>query len=399
MTKSVDDVHAFDTGFLKAMERLETLETTPENKTIIKKFIKNCRQEGLAKSTLTHYTNQLKRMVQNLKNSGCGKQIDQLDEEDFTDFVIYLEDRMKLSKNEIRNYKKVVKKLYKYIYGEDIPKWVRGIKIGNVETPVQPQDLPDTETIQRMINVCNNPRNRALIATLVDGGFRPGALLSCRIGGVKSGQYGSTLYLSKSSRSRKTTPAKGIPLTWSSGYLQQWLAVHPFKDNPDAPLWVTLDQNCEPLSYKTFRVTIKKIAKKAGIHQRFYPYLFRHKAITDWILQGFNEQIINHRAGWSRGSTQMYKVYGNFTDIEMNEAVYEKYGLKKDEQRQVTLRTCPRCNNIIKPEDKFCSQCSLVLDRTAFDYIQKYEKVTPRIIEALASSESGRQLMAHLNET
>ncbi|WP_242492563.1 phage integrase N-terminal SAM-like domain-containing protein [Methanolobus psychrotolerans] len=117
----MDDVHSFDTGFLKAMERLDELDTSDENKATVKKFIKSCRRDGLAKSTLTHYTNQLKRMIQRLPESGFEGTIDKLDEDAFYDFIIYLEDEAKLSHNEIRNYKKVVRKLYRHIHGDDVP--------------------------------------------------------------------------------------------------------------------------------------------------------------------------------------------------------------------------------------------------------------------------------------
>jgi len=79
-------------------------------------------------------------------------------------------------------------------------------------------------------------------------------------------------------------------------------------------------------------------------------------------LDGFNEQTINHRAGWSKGSKQMLSIYGNFSDQEMNDSVYEKYGLKTDDKRHVTLPNCPRCGNILRDSDRFCGQCSLVLD-------------------------------------
>ena len=84
-------------------------------------------------------------------------------------------------------------------------------------------------------------------------------------------------------------------------------------------------------------------------------------AITNWILYGLNEQEIKHRVGWSRGSTQMFKIYANFTDHEINNSIFEKYGLKTEDKRHVTLNRCPRCNNVLKPDDKFCSQCALVL--------------------------------------
>lgn len=376
----MDDVHAYDTGFVKAMKGLDSLETSDENKKLVKDFVMSCKRENLAKSTITNYLNLLKRMIERLQEIGFTKNIDQLEQDDFDVFIMHLEDICKLSPGEVRNYKKVTKKFYGSLYDGDAPKWVRQIRLKSVETPIQPSDLPTQEEIDKMLTACTNPRDRALIAVLADSGMRIGALASCRIKNVVSNDFSAMIYISKTSRSKNTSAPKGLPITWSTGYLQQWIAVHPLRDNPEAPLWVTLDKNQEPLSYKTIRVTLKIIAKKAGIKRRIHTHLFRHRAITNWILDGFNEQTINHRAGWSKGSTQMFKIYGNFTDQEMNQAIYEKYGLKTESKRHVTLKTCPRCNNVLRPTDRFCSQCSLVLDQ---QMAQEMEKTSTQIPDAL----------------
>ncbi len=52
---------------------------------------------------------------------------------------------------------------------------------------------------------------------------------------------------------------------------------------------------------------ITTTAEKVGIMKNVYPHLLRHTDIKNWILDGLNEQEIKHRAGWSRGSTQMFK--------------------------------------------------------------------------------------------
>ncbi len=149
------------------------------------------------------------------------------------------------------------------------------------------------------------------------------------------------------------------------------------------------------MSYQSLLRTVKKRGKDAGIKKRVHPHGFRHMAVTQWILNGYNEQEIKHRAGWSKGSTRMFKVYANFTDQEINDRIYEKCGLKTEDKHQVTLKNCPRCNNVLRPTDKFCSQCSLVLDREALDEIQSHEKIMPKLIEVLAASEEGKELLAH----
>lgn len=397
MTRSVDDVHSFETGFLMAMKRLRESEISPENKGLIENFIVKCQIEGLAKGTLVGYLNYITRMSQRLQELGITKSLDVLTEDDFNRLLFSLQNEKGLQQSGLRNYKKVTKKFFNVITSGEPPKWVQKLQLKTLDTPVQPSDLLTQEEFDRLMEACRHPRDKALIAVLADSGIRVGALASCRIKLVEFNQYGATIYLSKTGQANKTTPAKGIPLTWSTGYLNQWLAVHPRSDDPEAPLWVTRDKNQEPMSYQSLLRTVKHLGEVAGIKKRVHPHGFRHMAVTHWILDGYNEQEIKHRAGWSKGSTRMFKIYANFTDQEINDRIYEKCGLKTDDKRHVTLKKCPRCSNVLRSEDKFCSQCSLVLDRQSLDEIGKYEAKLPDILQLVMRSEEARKLLSKMN--
>ena len=60
------------------------------------------------------------------------------------------------------------------------------------------------------------------------------ALAFWRIKNVEFNQYVAIIYISKTNRSKKTAEPKGIPISWSTGYLNQWLFVHPMQGNPEA---------------------------------------------------------------------------------------------------------------------------------------------------------------------
>jgi len=394
MTANVDDVHAYDSLFIKAMQRLDEADFSDHNKQLLKKFIAQLQRDGLAKSTRTNYLNQLTRMIKNLKKTGFIKNLDELDKDSFDDLLTYLDDIAGLSKNEIRNYKKVTKKFFKWLCDDEPPRWVTKLKLETVESPVQPSDLLTQEEVDKLLGACRHPRNKAFIAVMLDSGMRVGALASCRIKNVEFNQYGAIIYISKTSRSKKTMAPKGIPITWSTGYLNQWLSVHPMQGDPEAPLWTTINEPFQPLSYKTIRVTIKNIARDAGIKKRVNPHSFRHKAITSWILDGLNDQQVKHRAGWSKGSMQMLRIYANFTDDEMNNNIFELYGLKTEDKRQVTLERCPRCNNILKPSDRFCSQCCLVLDQSMAEEIKMAGEKVPDALTLLMADPATQALIA-----
>lgn len=394
MTQNVDDIHAYDTGFIRAMERLEGANTSEVNKKLIKDFIMNCRRDGLAKSTITNYLNLLTRMTARLQECDYFNNLDEMVQDDFDNLLFYLEDVRGISKGEVRNYKKAIKKLYRWRYEDDIPKWVTTLKLENIESTVQPSDLLTQDEVDRILAACRHPRNKAFIAVMLDSGMRVGALASTRVKNVEFNQYGAIIYISRTSRSKKTTAPKGIPITWSTGYLNQWLSVHPMQNDPEAPLWTTINEPYQPLSYKTIRVTIQNIARDAGIKKRVNPHSFRHKAITSWILDGLNEQEVKHRAGWSKGSMQMLKIYANFTDDEINNKIFERYGLKTEGKRQVTLEKCPRCNNVLKPSDRFCSQCSLVLDQDMAKEIKMAGEKVPDALTLLMADPTTQALIA-----
>lgn len=378
------------------MERLEKADLSDENKQIINKFVIGLRREELAKSTILGYLNYITRTALQLRSYNIEKPLTDITQDDFDLLMMRLEDEHGMRPGTIRTYKKMIKKFFRVLGDGEQPKWVQKLKLKSIETPVQPHDLLTKEELDKMMDACKHPRDKAMIAVLADSGMRIGALASCRIKHAEFNQYGAILYISQTSKSKKTTAAKGIPLTWSTGFLNQWIAVHPLKNEPDAPLWVTLDNNIQAMSYKGIRVNFKNIAKRASIKKPVNPHSFRHLAVTNWILDGLNEQEIKHRAGWSRGSAQMLRIYANYTDQEINDNIYEKYGLKKDNRRHVTLNNCPRCNNVLRQDDKFCSQCSLVLDHEALEHVQVHEKVTPKLIEALVKSEFGRDLLGQL---
>lgn len=380
---NVDDVHGFEIRYQQAIDKLQKLDTNSRNKELIQNFVIACRREGISKSTMISYIEHGKRLIERFSEIGIVKPIDEINSFDFDRVLVYLEDeylgryrgQKGLSRNSLRNYKKFIKKFHRWLGNGIQPEWVQKLQLEAIETHVQPSDLLTKEEFDKLLNSCNHPRDKALVSVLCDSGMRIGALASCRIKDVVFNRYGAIIYISKSSKSKKTTKPKGIPITWSTGYLNQWLAVHPERENSEAPLWIKKREG-GAMSYQSIRTMLSRLGNCAGIKKPVNPHSFRHLAITNWILDGYNEQEVKHRAGWSKGSHQMLRIYANFTDEEINERIYEKCGLKTEARRQVTLKKCPRCNNVLRPDDKFCSQCALILDQAT---ALKFEKDAGRL--------------------
>jgi site-specific recombinase XerD len=374
----IGDISSTDIKLKAALKRLKESVILAGNKQLISNFYFSLRRENLKKNTQISHINTLRVTCELYEKIGIIKILPEITLHDFDTFLFYLEDDKKYKPGTINIFKKSFKKFMKWHYGEQVPQWIhREIKLVKCPEIIQPRDVPTREEFSAFLEAAKHPRDRAIIAVCADGGIRIGALLSCTVGSVADSEYGAIIYLSREGQN-KTTQAKGIPLTWSSGYLQQWLAIHPLREDTNAPLWTTLKHrsgHVEALSYEGAYQMFLQIEKHLhGCKKHIYPHMMRHYAVTAWILDGLHEQAINHRAGWVRDSKQMMKVYGNFADADMNAHIFEHYGLKTENSREVNLKKCPRCNNVLKPGDRFCSQCSLVLDQAALQDMQTYEE-------------------------
>ncbi|MCS3924392.1 tyrosine-type recombinase/integrase [Methanosalsum natronophilum] len=305
-SRSVDDTHRFDHSYDLSTLRFKKSTDSAANLDLMNRFVLSCRRAGIRKSTILSYVNTAKRLLEHMQELGIQKDLHEIDQYDF-DIILLLK------QGTIRNYKKFVKKFYGW-YVDENPlnatetelgnmRWYSRLKLESIDSTVQPHEVLTSEEIDRMLAVCsNNPRNKALIAVLADGGMRIGALGSCQIKHVQLNDTAAKIYISKTSKSKKTADARGIPLTWSTGYLEHWISMHPQKNNPEAPLWVlnnrssSLSLDGKPMGYNTLRKALERIGAKAGVKKRVNPHAFRHYAIINWILDGLTEQEIKHRA-------------------------------------------------------------------------------------------------------
>lgn len=116
---------------------------------------------------------------------------------------------------------------------------------------------------------------------------------------VKFDKYGTVIHVDGK------TGARPIRLIRSTPNLAQWLAVHPFKDNPDVPLWVITQKNYfgRPFTYATARKLIKDRCEQANLPKRLYLNLFRHSEATE-SAKFMTEAQMKMRHGWTLSRSQ-----------------------------------------------------------------------------------------------
>ncbi len=303
-------------------------------------------------------------------------------------------------------YKLTVKKLFQYLrYGNvsketPFPEEVSWISLHISEAEVEndarasPDKLLTTEEITALLKATKSPRDEALLLVLFEGAFRPGELLSMRVGSVQFLKD----YCVISTKGK--TGQKRIPLVVSFQPLIRWLSVHPSRNDPDAPLWCAMDtgHRGNQLSYDNLRERIRETAAKAGLKKEIWPYLFRHSQLTS-MADKLTDSKLTLFAGWTLG-TKMVRRYVHWSGRDLDQNLLAIHGLAKAEASNHVLElvTCPRCSTKNSPSSARCENCGFIIDKgfaiqMEDDITKRLDKLEEMVREMLSGQigESGSQ--------
>jgi len=199
---------------------------------------------------------------------------------------------------------------------------------------------------------------RAFISLEDEIGARPSEILNLRIGDiVKDGEdvivnirQGKTGY-------------RSIPIIKSVSLLFQWLEMHPLKNDPNAPLWLSRSNRnrFQKWSYRACDKALKLLAKKAGIKKDVSIYTFRHTSATRDAKLGFTEAQLCLKYGWKIGS-RVPSVYLHLSAKDLRDVVRNIYGGKPLEPPKPQTIECPKCHALNHPSQYYCSNCGAPLN-------------------------------------
>jgi len=204
------------------------------------------------------------------------------------------------------------------------PQETKQVKLKHVRDSLAREDLITDDDLKNILKACGeNQRDRAFIDCHSEAGTRPTEILSLQIKHVKFDKYGALLHVDGKTGTRPIRIIRSVP------NLSRWLDVHPFKDNIDAPLWITLKKEKfgKPLSYHSAMKMVQKRSKIAGISKKINLKLFRHTEATE-TAKFMTESQLRKRHGWSSNS-RMPDRYVHIVNSDVDEALFEHYGIKK----------------------------------------------------------------------
>jgi site-specific recombinase XerD len=287
----------------------------------------------------------------------------------------------KYSRHTLADYIGFLKKFYLWMsenhYTDIDEKKIR--KIRPPTTPVMTKTAEMLLTpveVRKIIDACQNPRDRAIISMMYEGGFRIGEIATLRWQQVKFNEWNVAVNVDN-----KTLKPRYVPLVMARSYLAQWKNDYPIPISEESFVFITSKRH-EQLQYRGFVKQLEKIISRAGITKHVSPHIFRHSRITHLIQQGFGESKIKLMM-WGTIDSDMFKAYAHLTNDDLDAEVARQSGIILPEQREkpkcLSPQQCPQCYTINSPTQKLCELCGSALNgearnevRSADEQLAKY---------------------------
>jgi site-specific recombinase XerD len=207
----------------------------------------------------------------------------------------------------------------------------------------------------KLIKVCQNTRDKALIHFLLDAGVRRSELLSITFGGVKFTDGGIEVSVPPK---KNATEGRRVFCVHCTKDMRIWWENHPLK-TPDSYFFCSAYNPYGQFSYQGLFTQLKKIANRAGFEENIYPHLFRHSSASIFTtLDGMNSFKINKRYGWKL-SSKMADVYAHLTGRESDDDIKRAFGapIRRKTETGVEVLYCPRCKLANNIGDDRCYNC------------------------------------------
>jgi len=403
---------------------LDCPQLSRANLKVLNKFNNHCIAEGLKEKSILNYLRHLRGLALYIKRPfmqmtkedlekflAARQKSDFLDKIDYEDLIYdprilkLVRNRLKkrkeqnigVSEKTINEIKVTIKKFYKWLYKkEDYPKVVKWIKTSRkVSSTKLPEELLTVDDIKAMVEKTPQVRDKVVIMTLYESACRVGEILNLKIKHLTFDKYGAILIVSGKTGMRRLRLIDSVP------YLTKWLSMHPFADDPEASLFISIGNNRKTgkeIGYAAIFYVLKNAAKLANIKKCIHPHLMRHSRLTE-LAKIFTEQELKVWAGWEM-SSYMPKIYVHLSGKDIDRKILEKRGLLKPEEeekaelKKLAPKNCPRCEEVNPATAKFCYKCGMALSiKTAMDYDrEKDEVLNLSIKQVLSDPEKAKEL-------
>ena len=322
-------IYEFDRSLQRTFNVIKK-ELSQENQKLIVEYDKVMARQSISKAARRIHVQALLNLSRLIQKDWKGITKKDIDELVFKIMDTYANERGQETWTSF-DLKKVLKMFFRWykLGSRDFkevadPPETKHVKIKPVRDSLAREDLITESDLTRLLYACGeNARDRAFIDCHAEAGTRPGEILNLQIKHVTFDDYGAIIRVDGKTGSRNVRLIRSVP------NLEKWCNVHPFKEDPNAPLWIMLKKKKfgRPFTYAAAMKMLRIRCKKAEISKHINLKLFRHTEATN-LAQFMTEAQLKKRHGWSPYS-RMPARYVHLVDADVEQAIFEHYGIKK----------------------------------------------------------------------
>lgn len=361
------DIHDYNRRLYLIHEKAKE-ELSKRNLTLIQDYDKSMVRTPLAKATRAKHLSSIITITRMINKDWKDVLRADIDDVVFKIMDTYSDEKGQES-NTSYDMKKILRIFYRWVKtGDRIkkpyeidPYEIQGITLRTVKDKIAREDLLDDDDLDKLLRACGeNERDRAFIDVHTEAGTRPGETLSLRIKDVKIDEHGALINVIGKTYARPVRLIRSVP------NLLAYLRNHPFKNEPDAPLWILIDPDDygKPMTYYATRAMLQRRVNNAKMTKKVYLNLFRHSEATK-TANFMTEAQMRKRHGWT-ASSKMPARYVHLVNSDVENAIFEHYGItKKNDAKPDAPIKCQFCDMFNPHDSNICSKCAKPLDLKA----------------------------------
>jgi len=382
------DLYKRDTRLRYWIDRVKHEAIPDSDKEDILRFIEFMQREEKSKLWIIRCITLLLNIKKHIKKEfrACIKE----DIQEYIDYTL----KKGYSPSTHTKIRQVLKYFFKVVYGNneyypDAVKWLKS-KVSKDEQRKREQLSYDQflteDEVKLLIDTANTIQRKAFIAVAYETGARPEELLNIRIKDILFDSKGAKVILRGKTVERVTRVIAYVSL------LKQWLSVHPFKNDPNAYLWLSEASNHKwnPIGLRSAEKMFEETMKRAGIKKQTRLYILRHSRATH-LANKLTEAQMCAYFGWQLG-TKVVQRYIHLAGVRTDDALLELAGVKVDKDEEssaLKVRYCKRCNEMLSPNHDFCIRCgysekdAIVEDNVSNELVDRINRLESILTELL----------------
>jgi len=277
-------------------------------------------ERGLSKNTIEAYSHGLTRFLEHLKGKGV-QEVLAVGKFDVRGFLLALKRQGLSAKTIVRNLV-VIRTFFRFLVQEGI---LNVNPVEEIESPEVARTLPEILTLKEVEHLLEQPniqtplgiRDRAMLEMLYATGMRVSELTRLPIHQVNL-EGGYVLLYGKGSKER-VVPMGIEAMKWLTLYLNT--ARERLAKGRESP-FLFINRSGKGMSRQRFWRSLRMYGRRAGLHKRITPHLFRHSFASHLLERGADLRSVQMMLGHADISTT--QIYTHVTGERLKK-IHQRY--------------------------------------------------------------------------